>query len=88
MLTPQEQIELTLLPAMRVPEPLARLFAWIEDMGYFIDRNDQRVGFLYPFEKLQAEWTETERYDLVMTANGADLAHHALWAGQVPVEHP
>ncbi len=57
----QKQIEGTLLPGMRVPEPLALLFEWIEDKGYFIDRNNQRVGLLYPVEKLKAEWTETER---------------------------
>jgi hypothetical protein len=26
------------------------------------------------------------RYDLVMTANSTDLAHHALWVRHVPVE--
>ena len=61
MPTLQEQIEQTLLPGMGLPEPLTRLFAWIEDRGYVIERNHQRIGFLYPLEKLRAEWTETER---------------------------
>ncbi len=61
MSTLQKQIEQTLLPGMRVPDPLALLFAWIEDKGCSIDRDDQRIGFLYPLEKLKAEWTETER---------------------------
>ena len=59
--TLQKQIEGTLLPGMRVPEPLALLFQWIEDNGFFIDRDNRRIGFLYPLETLQAEWTETER---------------------------
>lgn len=61
MPTLQEQLERVLLPGMRVPGPLALLYSWIEDQGYFIDCDGRRVGFLYPAEKLQAEWTETER---------------------------
>ena len=61
MSTLQKQIERTLLPAMSVPEPLALLFRWIENKGFFIDRDNRRIGFLYPLEKLKAEWTKTER---------------------------
>jgi hypothetical protein len=61
MSTLQTQIERIMLPGMRLPEPLACLFRWIEDKGFFIDRNNRRIGFLYPLEKLKAEWTETER---------------------------
>lgn len=61
MSTLQTEIERTLLPGMHVPEPLALLFAWIEDNGYFIDRRGQRIGLLYPWEKLKAEWTPDER---------------------------
>lgn len=57
----QKQIERTLLPGMCVPEPLALLFTWIEDKGYFFDRNNHRIGFLYPIKKLKAEWTKSER---------------------------
>jgi hypothetical protein len=56
-----DQIERTLLPGMYIPEPIELLFAWIEGKGLFIERDGQRIGFLYPLEKLKAEWTETER---------------------------
>jgi len=61
MSTLLKQIERTLLPGMRVPEPLALLLQWIEDNGFFFDRNSRRVGFLYPLGKLKAEWTGMER---------------------------
>ena len=61
MATLRDQTERTLLPGMFIPEPLELLFAWIEDNGFFVDRDKRRIGFLYPFEKLKAEWTETER---------------------------
>ena len=46
---------------MRIPEPLARLFEWIEGNEFFIDRDNRRIGFLFPLEKLKAEWTEKQR---------------------------
>lgn len=49
------------MPGMSIPEPLALLFAWIEDRGFFIDTDTRRIGFLYPWEKIREEWTETER---------------------------
>ena len=55
------EIERTLLPGMYIPKPLELLFAWIEENGFFIERDNQRIGFLSPLEKLKAEWTETER---------------------------
>lgn len=61
MSTLQKQIERTLLPGMRIPEPLALLFKWIEDKGCFVDRDNRRIGLLYPWEKLMAEWTKMER---------------------------
>ncbi len=60
MSTLQQQIEETLLPGMRLPEPLVLLLRWIEDKGFFIDRDNRRIGFLYPLDKLKSEWTETE----------------------------
>jgi len=60
MSTLQEQIERTLLPGMRVPEPLALLFGWIEGKGYFIDRNNQRIGFLADWAKERAGGTHIE----------------------------
>lgn len=61
MSTLERQVERKLLPGMHVPQPLVLLFEWIEENGFFIDRNDQRIGFLYPLEKLEAGWTSTER---------------------------
>ncbi len=56
-----EQIKGTLAPGMYIPEPLERLFEWIEKNKLFIERDKIRIGFLYPDEKLRSEWTETER---------------------------
>ena len=61
MSTLQKQLERTLLPVIGVPEPLALLFAWIENKGFFNDHDNLRVGLLYPWEKMQAGWTEKER---------------------------
>jgi hypothetical protein len=61
MTTLCDQIEHTLPPRMYIPKPLELLFTWIDDNGFFIDRDNRRVGFLYPLEKLKAEWTKTER---------------------------
>ena len=49
------QIRETLTLSMTLPEPLERLFAWIEENRFFIDREEGRVGFLYPDEKLREE---------------------------------
>jgi hypothetical protein len=46
---------------MRILEPLALLFAWIEKKGFVVERDDVHIGFLYPVDKLNAEWTDTER---------------------------
>ena len=61
MATLHEQIEQTLLPGMSIPEPLALLFAWIEENGFFVERNNFRVDHLYPMKQLREEWSETER---------------------------
>lgn len=56
-----DQISKTLLPGMDIPEPLARLFSWIEDNGLFVDRDNGRIGFLFPEDQLKAGWTDIER---------------------------
>src|SRR5262245_12752519 len=61
MSTLEKQIERTLLPGMSVPEPLALLFGWIEEKGYFIERENRRIGLLYPLEKLKTDWAEMKR---------------------------
>lgn len=55
------QIEATLCPGMSVPEPLELLFRWIEAKGYFIDKPDGRLGFLFPEREMKAGWTKTGR---------------------------
>lgn len=55
------QIKKTLMPGMYIPEELSKLFSWIEENNLYIDRNDNRIGMLYPLEQLQAEWGDTER---------------------------
>lgn len=59
----EQQIKQTLQPNMYVPDALSSLFEWIENNGLYIDvNNDRRIGFLYPEEKLKAQWTENSRY--------------------------
>jgi hypothetical protein len=58
----ENQIKDTLLPGMHIPQELSLLFKWIEDNGYFIDREEGRIGFLYPEEDLKAQWGEEERH--------------------------
>lgn len=55
------QVLKTLLPGMAVPEPLQKLFDWIEREGLFIDTEGGRIGFLFPEADLKASWTERER---------------------------
>ncbi len=78
----KKQIERTLLPGMHIPEPLFLLFKWIEENGYFIDRNKRRCGFLQPADKLKTEWTETHRpggtYIEFFAEGNVDLKH---WFG-------
>ncbi|GAA6140171.1 hypothetical protein NBRC116583_39190 [Arenicella sp. 4NH20-0111] len=61
MSTLEDQISTTLLPGMHIPKELSLLFNWIEENQYHIDRDDRRIGFLYPLEKLREEWGEDER---------------------------
>jgi len=68
----REQIERTLLPGMYLPKPLGLLFEWIESNGLFVDTDEGRIGYLYPEDKLRAEWTETER------PGGTKIEFHAV----------
>jgi hypothetical protein len=77
------QLEAVLQPGMSVPDPLKRLYAWIEDNGLYVDRpNGERIGFLYPKEDLRATWTESERHGgtiIEFLAEGNKFLHH--WFG-------
>ena len=57
-----DQLEAKLLPGMLIPEPLRKLYDWIETHGYFADQlGGERVGFLFPEDELVADWTDSER---------------------------
>jgi hypothetical protein len=51
------------LPAeIEIPEPIVLLYNWIEQRGYYIDREDGlRIGFLYPMQQLKDSWTDDHR---------------------------
>jgi len=55
------QLENVLCEGMKVPEELCRLYQWIEDNGFYEDREGIRYGYLYPQQALRDSWTDTER---------------------------
>src|ERR1035437_164127 len=57
-----DQIARTLLPGMRIPEPICLLFDWIEANGTYVDNaKGERIGFLFPENEMKAGWTDTDR---------------------------
>lgn len=83
----QDQITKTLLPGMHVPQPLAMLFSWIEDNGFFVDTNNKRCGFLFPDSEKEIEFGKNDRLggtDIEFAACGnADLKY---WFGHAKPE--
>lgn len=67
----EEQIALTLLPGMAMPEALRKLFSWIEARGLFVDGKNGRLGFLFPEAEQKAGWTSTGR------PGGTDISFYA-----------
>lgn len=57
----EEQIALTLLPGMSLPEPLKQLFSWIESRGFYVDTGQGRIGFLFSEAEMKAGWTKSGR---------------------------
>ncbi|KZN39332.1 hypothetical protein N480_00455 [Pseudoalteromonas luteoviolacea S2607] len=57
----QKTIQETLPDSMSIPEPLVKLFDWIESNGLAEDTVIGRVGYLYPIEKMRNEWTDSQR---------------------------
>ncbi len=55
------QIKEILPDPMVIPEELEKLFRWIEENGFYEDTEDGRIGYLYPVNKLRAEWDEVQR---------------------------
>ena len=56
-----QQLENALPEGMQIPEELRQLYQWIEDNGYYEDRDGVRYGYLYPQDKLRESWKEDER---------------------------
>ena len=56
-----QQLENALPKGMQIPEELRQLYQWIEDNGYYQDRDGVRYGYLYPQDKLRESWKEDER---------------------------
>jgi len=56
-----QQLENALPKGMQIPEELRQLYQWIEDNGYYEDRDGVRYGYLYPQDKLRESWKEDER---------------------------
>lgn len=46
---------------MFIPEPLVKLFDWIESNGLAEETETGRVGYLYPIEKVRNEWDDHQR---------------------------
>lgn len=55
------QIEQTLCSGMVLPEPIRRLFAWIELNGFFVDTANGRIGFLFSEAEMKRGWTDRGR---------------------------
>ncbi|MEO1684526.1 MAG: SMI1/KNR4 family protein [Cyanobacteria bacterium J06631_12] len=56
-----EQISKTLLPGMVIPGELNALFTWIESNDLYLDKDDGRIGFLFPLDKLKEGKKDAER---------------------------
>ena len=56
-----QQLENALPEGMQIPEELRQLYQWIENNGYYTDRDGVRYGYLYPEDKLRESWTDDER---------------------------
>ena len=67
-----QQLENALPEGMQIPEELRQLYQWIEDNGYYTDRDGVRYGYLYPQDKLRESWKEEER------EGGTDIAFSVL----------
>ncbi|MEL6210458.1 MAG: SMI1/KNR4 family protein [Pseudomonadota bacterium] len=61
MSTLGDQIRATLLAGMHLPDALERLFAWIEDHGFYVDTRAGRLGFMFDDAALKASWSDSER---------------------------
>lgn len=57
----EQQVRRTLMPGMTLPKSFCRLFDWIEARGLYVDTDGGRLGFLYPQERIAAEWTDDVR---------------------------
>lgn len=85
-----DQLSRTLQPGMRIPQPLALLFTWIENKKQFVDTANGRIGLLFPEDQLKTGWTETERPGgtrIEFFAEGNSYAKHWFGHGGPNVMH-
>lgn len=58
---------------MLLPDPIERMFGWIEERGLHVDTANGRLGFLFPEVEMKAGWTDTGRpggTDISFSAEG------------------
>ena len=67
-----QQLENALPEGMQIPEELRQLYQWIEDNGYYEDRDGVRYGYLYPEDKIKESWTDNERIGGTMITFNVD----------------
>jgi hypothetical protein len=83
------QLQAVVPAGMEVPEPIVLLYDWIEQQGYYTDDAEgQRVGFLYPEQRLHDVWTEYGRPGGTaiefVACGGQDL--HPWFGGNEPLQ--
>lgn len=80
------EIEATLPPGMRLPDPLALLFEWIEENGLYEDGPEGRTGFLFPYEAMQKGCTANERIGGTDAQFAAEKGYLKYWFGSMNPE--
>lgn len=56
------QLRAVLPSEIDIPKPIALLYDWIEQNGFYTDGEDGlRIGFLYSEQQLRASWTDDSR---------------------------
>ena len=60
-----QQLENALPAGMQIPEELRQLYQWIEDNGYYEDRDDGvRYGYLYPKNPFRNTYLDDVNVDI------------------------
>lgn len=77
-----DQLKSVLQPGMYIPEELSALYEWIETRHLYIDKDEGRVGILFPEDELKRGWTKSERpggTNIEFAASGNANVHY--WFG-------